>query len=239
MFFPDKIKSISPTDRVLEIGPGGNPHPRADVLLELKIEDTEEALAQRAFQPELQTDKKVVYYDGGSFPFHDREFDYVICSHVLEHVPDVELFLNEIFRVAPKGYLAYPTIYYDYIYKINEHINVLFKEGNTLFWMKQKDTGLDNFNKIRSFYHKATFNNYWAEGYQNLWFHGFEWDKPFQITRVDSWEKLTYDDKTLNEILPVKEKIVPPDYKVYYKNEAKGIKLFLRKVICKLGLYLK
>ena len=44
MFFPDKIKRIRKTDRVLEIGPGGSPHPRADVLLELRFDDPREAL---------------------------------------------------------------------------------------------------------------------------------------------------------------------------------------------------
>lgn len=235
----NKILSIEPTYKVLEIGPGGEPHPRSDIFLELEISDEEIACAQRGYQKKLNTSKPVVYYDGRKFPFYDQEFDYVICSHVIEHVPDVEMFLNEMFRVAKRGYLAYPTIYYDYIYKINEHVNVLLKKEDKLFWMKQKDTGIDVFNKIRKFYHKATFNNYWAEGYQNLWFQEFEWDKPFDIVKTDDWKELTYDEKILDEILPLKEKLAVYDYKLYYRKDAKGLKLFARKIICKLGLLLK
>ena len=75
---------------VLEIGPGGNAHPRADVLLELEFNDEKEAEIQRSSSPPLITDKKVVYYDGTYFPFEKNEFDYVICSHVLEHVEDTD-----------------------------------------------------------------------------------------------------------------------------------------------------
>ena len=42
MFFQDRIKNILPTDRVLEIGPGADPHPRSNVLLEKKFGTEEE-----------------------------------------------------------------------------------------------------------------------------------------------------------------------------------------------------
>ena len=60
MFFPRRIKHIGRGDRVLEIGPGGSPHPRADVLLEKRFSN-EMAQEQRGFAPALKTSKKVVY----------------------------------------------------------------------------------------------------------------------------------------------------------------------------------
>ena len=39
MFFPEKIKCIKKTDKVLEIVPGNTPFYRSDVLLELKFEN--------------------------------------------------------------------------------------------------------------------------------------------------------------------------------------------------------
>ena len=90
MFFPERIKSIKPDNYVLEIGPGGHPYPRSDILLEKRFGSFEEAEAQRGYTPKLQTNKKIVYYDGGIFPFKDKEFNYVICSHVLKHISDVE-----------------------------------------------------------------------------------------------------------------------------------------------------
>ena len=69
MFFSERIRSIGPRDHVLEIGPGGTPHPRSDVFLEKAFEDTALAKAQRGHAPALKTGKKVVYFDGTVFPF--------------------------------------------------------------------------------------------------------------------------------------------------------------------------
>ena len=133
MFFPDRIKSIEPKDKVLEIGPGATPHSRSDVFLELKYETKEERIAQSGHVGILETDKEVVFYEGGKFPFKDNAFDYVICSHVLEHVDDADTFLSEIQRVANKGYLEFPTIYYDYIYNFPEHNLFLLENDGDVF----------------------------------------------------------------------------------------------------------
>ena len=121
MFFAEKILSIKPSDKVLEIGPGATPYFRSDVFLEKEYETETELIAQSGHVGLLNTDKRVVTYDGFVFPFSNNEFDYVICSHVLEHVENVEMFLKEIQRVAKRGYLEFPTIYYDYIYNFPEH----------------------------------------------------------------------------------------------------------------------
>jgi len=42
-------------------------------------------------------------------PFKDKEFDYVILSHVLEHVPNLLEFVSEIERIAKAGYIELPT----------------------------------------------------------------------------------------------------------------------------------
>lgn len=49
-------------------------------------------------------------YDRVELPFVDRAIDFVICSHVLEHVHPSELaaFLSELSRVGTAGYLEFP-----------------------------------------------------------------------------------------------------------------------------------
>ncbi|MDC1095816.1 methyltransferase domain-containing protein [Pelagibacteraceae bacterium] len=42
-------------------------------------------------------------------PFKDKEFDYVILSHVLEHVNDPFMLRAEIERVGKAGYIELPT----------------------------------------------------------------------------------------------------------------------------------
>ena len=48
-------------------------------------------------------------------PFSNKEFDYVILSHVLEHVPNLVDFTNEVVRIAKAGYIELPT-------KLNDNI---------------------------------------------------------------------------------------------------------------------
>jgi len=123
MFFPQRITKIKESDKVLEIGPGADPHPRSDVLLELEFESQEDYSRQFGHDRKLETKKKILFYDGKSFPFKDKEFDYVICAHVLEHVEDVESFLSELFRVSKRGYVEYPLAYYEYLYNFDVHLN--------------------------------------------------------------------------------------------------------------------
>ena len=150
MFYPERIKSIKPGDRVLEIGPGATPYFRSDVFLELAYEYDKERIAQSGHIGILKTNKQIVYYDGGKFPFEDNEFDYVICSHVLEHVPNADSFLVEIQRVAKKGYIEFPTIYYDYIYNFPEHLLLILEENGMIYWMTKEESGLNKYKDVQN-----------------------------------------------------------------------------------------
>ena len=50
-----------------------------------------------------------VYGSNKKLPFNDKEFDYVICAHVIEHVNDPIFFKKEIERIGKSGYIELPT----------------------------------------------------------------------------------------------------------------------------------
>jgi len=50
------------------------------------------------------------YYTGNKFPFKDEEFDSVITSQVLEHVPAPDVFLSEIHRILKGGGILLLTV---------------------------------------------------------------------------------------------------------------------------------
>ena len=54
-------------------------------------------------------EKKFIKINGKKLPFKDKEFDFVIASHVIEHVEDFEFFLKELERISTKGYIELPT----------------------------------------------------------------------------------------------------------------------------------
>jgi len=54
-------------------------------------------------------DKKFIQIKDKILPFNDKEFDFVIASHVIEHVKDFEFFIKEIERISSRGYIELPS----------------------------------------------------------------------------------------------------------------------------------
>jgi len=188
MFFPEKITSIAEGDKVLEVGPGADPYHRSDVLLELEYDNEEDKIAQFGHANPLVTNKKVVFYDGKKFPFADKEFDYIICSHVLEHVDDVEFFLSEVFRVAKRGYFEFPLLPYEYLYNIEAHLNYLKFENERLLLMRKNKSSIAEFKEVNLFLLETLRKGYshMIVAMPHVFIQGFEWKTPFKIEQVEN-----------------------------------------------------
>ena len=196
MFFHDRIKSILDTDKVLEVGPGATPHPRSNVFLEKKFETQEQLIAQSGRVGILKTEKPIVYYSGDTFPFADNEFDYVICSHVLEHVNNVDVFLKELQRVAKRGYLEFPTIYYDYLYNFDEHTQFLFYRDGSIYWMPKAESPLSDFSPVQQLFFKSIEQRYYQmiDDFKQYFFQGFEWKDSIASIRTNKLQQLVYHE---------------------------------------------
>ncbi len=100
---------------VLEVGSGGNPYPRSNVLL-----DAYETTRERHWVP-LRIDRPMVLGYVENLPFRDGAFDFVIASHVLEHSSNPERFLSELQRVARAGYIEVPDAFMERINPYRDH----------------------------------------------------------------------------------------------------------------------
>jgi SAM-dependent methyltransferase len=195
MYFPQKITHIKAGDKVLEIGPGALPHPRSNVLLEKTFWNEDEHVRQCGGTPAALTDARTVYYDGGIFPFGDGEFDYVICSHVIEHVPDVEFFCAEMFRVARSGYMEFPLIYYDFVFNIPEHLNLCIHRRGTLFYAEKAHIFSPALKPIQELWYTALASGY-TDTVSDLapyLMQGFEWTTPFDVCKTEQLEELIHE----------------------------------------------
>ncbi len=74
---------------------------------------------------EQYPDKKFVKLVSKNLPFADKEFDFVIASHVLEHVENPELFIEELQRISNRGYIEVPTTLED---------NLVFENKKDHLW---------------------------------------------------------------------------------------------------------
>lgn len=116
---------------VLEVGSGGNPYPRANVLLDA-FEDTVER-----YHAPLVKDRPMVYGLVERMPFKDKVFDFVIASHVLEHSPDPVAFLSELMRVSRAGYIETPDALCERLIPFRFHrLEVTDANGKVRIWKK-------------------------------------------------------------------------------------------------------
>ena len=93
----EKILSSNPHWKILDIGCGYSANNYANVICD--VQDFSK----------YYKDKKFVRLENKILPFSNKEFDFVISSHVMEHVNDVEFFISEIERISSKGYIELPT----------------------------------------------------------------------------------------------------------------------------------
>ncbi len=54
-------------------------------------------------------DRNFIKLENNKLPFKDNQFDFVIASHVIEHVDNFEFFIKELERVSKKGYIELPS----------------------------------------------------------------------------------------------------------------------------------
>lgn len=93
---------IEPSALCLEVGSGGNPYFRSNVLLDAYLD------TRQRHHEALIADRPMVIGKVENLPFKDKAFDFVIASHVLEHSSNPEVFLSELMRVGKAGYIEVP-----------------------------------------------------------------------------------------------------------------------------------
>jgi SAM-dependent methyltransferase len=131
--------SIKKKDRVLEVGGGHNPHPRSNVVVDKFTDDN----THRADNLKVLKNQQFLQADGESLPFKDKEFDYVVCCHVLEHVPNPEKFISEQSRVADRGYIETPSLLGCYLSPKKSHKWVLLDIDDKIVMYDKELIGFD------------------------------------------------------------------------------------------------
>jgi uncharacterized protein YbaR (Trm112 family) len=139
---------VSRNALVLEVGSGGNPFPRANVLLDA-YEDTRE----RHWAP-LVADRPTVLGYVERLPFRDKAFDFVIACHVLEHSPDPSAFLAEIQRVGRAGYIESPDAFMERINPYRDHRLEVTVRGGALV-IRKKESWIIERETVELYEHRA------------------------------------------------------------------------------------
>lgn len=123
---------IHPEWRVLDVGSGHRPFERADVLLERFVDDD----AERSGAPITRDDPRLVEGDAMAMPFADKEFHYVVASHIAEHVDDPQQLGRELSRVASRGYIETPGWFGDMLLREPFHPWRVRRSGDELTFQR-------------------------------------------------------------------------------------------------------
>lgn len=112
------LNMLNEDDLVLDVGGGACPFNRANYVMDFKPFDDKGSYvtgglpASQGGKIEYFSRETWIQFDICSrqpWPFKDKQFDFVICSHVLEDLRDPIWVCSELCRVAKAGYVEFPS----------------------------------------------------------------------------------------------------------------------------------
>lgn len=187
---------------MLDVGSGNSPFPRADVLAEkFLVDDSNRFRGRKPILP-----APTVACDAEALPFADASFDFVVASHLLEHVDRPDRVMAELSRVGKAGYIECPEASYDKLDSPPYHRwFVEVRDGRLVFTQKDEavfDRGLKSLTR-EALYRDRGF---WAAFWRRLerFFVMYPWEGsidyevhylPLPTGEAGSAERSVFDDK--------------------------------------------
>lgn len=179
--------NIAKGDLVLDIGAGGWPFKRANHLADKFPGETTHRVESmvRDGRPFFEVDLE-------HLPFSDHSYDFIFCSHVLEHLENPGQAIRELMRVGQRGYIEVPTRLSDAMFNFthlpNHHRWHSMVLGDTLVLVEwndweRRDLGNHFFDALHSPY-KNSFQDFF-ENNRDLFFTSYHWNKIIKYLIID------------------------------------------------------
>jgi len=178
----NKILEDNPNWKILDVGCGYNANKRATMIADVKD------------LKNFYKDKNFIQIKEKRLPFKNNEFDFVISSHVIEHVEDLEFFVKELERISSKGYIELPSRLGD---------NLVFENLNDhVWWFKYDD--IDNKlvaskkrQLIEPFITVSTSRNFYEKIFRESFVIELIWDGKIEYIidnqlRYEKYEKISF-----------------------------------------------
>lgn len=179
--------NIAPNDLVLDIGAGGWPFKRANHLAD-KYPDT----TTHRVEAMVRDERPFFEVDLEHLSFGDRAYDFVFCSHVLEHLDNPGQAMRELMRVGRRGYIEVPTRLSDVMFNFtrlpNHHRWHGMVLGDTLVLVEwndweRRDLGNHFFDALHSPYNNA-FQDFFERN-RGLFFASYHWNEAIKFLIID------------------------------------------------------
>jgi len=190
--------NIKNGENILDIGSGGYPFPFATHLADLYEGET----THRA-EPIVKDARPFQICNIEILPYEDKEFDFVYCSHILEHVQNPSIACEEIMRVGKRGYIETPTRMSDIMLNFtgikDHHKWYINMTENSLFFFEwrdedRRDTGCNDFFKMLHSKYKNPFQTLMNTN-RNMFVNMLLWEGKFYYYVFDKSGKLMATNK--------------------------------------------
>ena len=178
---------IEPHELVLDVGSGGWPFLRADHLADKYLGGTSHRVE------EIVQDHRPMYeVDLEALSFADKSYDFVFCSHVLEHLEHPGRAIRELARVGRRGYIEVPTRFSDILFNFtrlpyHHRWHGLVLDGTLLLveWSDRERRELGNhfFNALHSAYVNP-FQEFF-DANRDLFFCSLQWSEQIPFLLID------------------------------------------------------
>lgn len=226
--------NLSPGDWVLDVGCGEGRHMHTsywnNFVNVVGVDLDREALVEtrkgfEKFEEDERRHWSVHRADALNLPFPENTFDTLICSEVLEHLPDYEGAIDEIDRVLkPEGTLAVSVPRYgpekvcwilsdEYHQVEGGHVRI-FDQNKLKESLEEAD-----FDCRETHYAHALHSPFW-------WLQCFFWDSRDSSSLVSAYNRflewiLLEDPPIMNRLESLLDPIMGKSYVLYFKGEAK------------------
>lgn len=204
--------NIKEGDKVLDIGCGVDPFPLATHLTDLYLEET----SHRPEGSRIDEDPRpFVVSTIERTPFKDRAFDFVYCSHTLEHLEDPAAACEELMRIGKRGYIETPTRMSDIVFNFTRltghhlwHITLVENTLVFLPWRKaeRRDTMYNELFELGHASEPNPFQRFFNQ-HRDLFSNMFLWEHEFDyiIVRRDG-SIMTRKDRSFPRTHPTHSK---------------------------------
>jgi hypothetical protein len=136
-------------------------------------------------------------------------------------------FLKELTRIAPRGYLEFPTFLYEYLYGFDVHLNLLYWDGQIIHGCSKAESGMERWRTTQRFFYRTLENGFekMIQDYKTWFVQGFEWENqvPFQHNpqvhqlKIPLPEKPVASPSLQDKPKPSRTRFLDPFRSVYHK----------------------
>lgn len=136
--YPEDLPSLEGL-AVVDLGCGLNPHPAATTVVEPYLAPV--SRSEGSLHPDTFATKGIRFVQqpmDSDLPFRDKEFDFAICSHAIEHVENPGKACSEMIRIARAGLITAPFLFADLLFGRPYHRWLLVDRGGVLYFFRKR-----------------------------------------------------------------------------------------------------